>query len=71
MNETPWFPGSTPPVRVGVYQRRQPGRVVQWYSYWDGKRWSAIALSAQQALEDKTMASAEQHWEWRGLIQNQ
>ena len=71
MKKTPWFPFTTKPVHVGVYE-------VDWcdadrtpfYSYWDGSTfnggWLDTATAARMACFGK---SASGHpVRWRGAI---
>lgn len=69
---TCWFPASTPPVRVGVYQRKYPlGKMeLVRYSYWDGKRWYVAGNTpsdAEVAYRDDDVAP-RQKLSWRGRL---
>lgn len=72
-NLTPWYPGTTKPHRVGVYQRsysKQPplnARVL--FCFWNGRYWSPGDWGAEGAsdLADYLGPSLEQALPWRGL----
>ena len=68
---TPWFPASTPPERVGVYQIKSQHYT---YSKWDGKQWMLISVSIGKAkTEDrKSIAMYESYpTYWRGFTNEQ
>jgi hypothetical protein len=68
-DETPWFNGLFEPARVGLYQRevQAEGRVWMW-SWWDGSRWMANAVTPADAVSHALSgrASQRQHLRWRG-----
>jgi len=72
MNLTDLFPGSTKPVRKGVYQREYTyGKSKQLqYCYWNGKKWSMGAHTVEQAMrhEHAFMVAPRQHLPWRGVL---
>ncbi len=72
MGMTPWFPASTPPERVGVYQVKG---LMPMYSKWDGKKWLQISLSCKRA-SGQNRVSVEMYSTfdpvfWRGFIHEQ
>ena len=64
--ETPWFPGSVRPVRVGIYKRRWNIGVV-YYSFWNGYFWGLSSVFPIFAVRDKKESSPNQSIAWRGL----
>ena len=64
---TDWFPGDVKPVRIGVYQQRNPDGHLG-YQRWDGKFWysweSTIDLAARATL---VVDGSFQCDPWRGL----
>jgi hypothetical protein len=68
-----WHPREITPVHVGVYEVRVKanGKIVRWFSYWDGRRWSLSASTPEQAsIYMYTRSDAAEHaggFEWRGL----
>jgi hypothetical protein len=66
---TPWFPGNVRPVRVGVYERRQPSKWCSTqYSYWDGQHWGGSHSMPSDAYDyGRHSASLMQSVAWRGL----
>lgn len=72
MNLTDWFPGSTKPVRKGVYQRQYTyGKTPSiQYCYWNGKGWGMGEHTVEQAMrhEDAFMVAPRQHLPWRGVL---
>ena len=70
---TPWFPASTPPDRVGVYEVK--GRMVPMYSRWDGENWLHISKSLEKASIQKwvsvVMYSTKDSAFWRGFTNEQ
>lgn len=65
---TPWFPGSTKPVRVGVYQRPFGDYDHPLYCWWDGKRWSAGAYTPYGAKHSRYESADQGHMPWRGIL---
>ena len=69
---TPWFPASTPPDRVGVYQVKGS---IPMYTKWDGEHWLRVTLSIERArnqrLSSIAMYSNEDPSFWRGFIHEQ
>ena len=68
---TNWFPGSAPPVRAGVYERKYPigkAELVR-YSYWDGKRWYVAGHTPEIAEAGywQDDVAPRQRLSWRGL----
>ena len=67
MKKTDWFPGDVKPVRVGVYEQKNPiGQL--GYQRWDGSSWyfwCSTVFKAQLA----TMKAGDsfQNDPWRGL----
>jgi hypothetical protein len=72
MNLTDWFPGSTKPVRKGVYQREYIyGKSKQLpYCYWNGKKWSFAEPTVELAKEHTIVFidSPRQQLPWRGVL---
>ena len=67
---TQWFPGTTKPVRVGIYQidvsePTSAFRRPRW-SVWDGKKWMLCTHELAYALV-MTKPESRQNWEWRGM----
>ena len=69
---TPWFPISTPPTHLGVYQ------VYEWdsdkgryYSYWDGCQFNWLSsVSPAVAYETRLQSGAGPFMlGWRGLAE--
>lgn len=71
MKLTPWFPKSIKPVRVGVYQIRDPwtqqsiGKTT--FRHWNGRRWGL-------ACSDPSLCRPANYWNhgqemtgWRGI----
>ena len=69
---TPWFPASTPPERVGVYEVKG---MVPMYSRWDGENWLHISTSLERASIQKwvsvAMYSTKESAFWRGFTNEQ
>jgi hypothetical protein len=69
---TAWFPKHITPVNVGAYEvrLRQNGKIVKWYSWWTGSRWSRTALTPEGAESCKhhisALAITNEGFEWRG-----
>lgn len=61
---TNWFPATSRPTRVGVYQRDEDGTVC--YSYWSGAHWCWSKKSAASAFAFKLYPSSRQDLPWRG-----
>jgi hypothetical protein len=68
-----WFPREVKPVHIGVYEVRVKanGKIVRWYSYWNGTFWgmSSNTPGAANVLRE-TPSDAAAHaggFEWRGL----
>lgn len=70
---TPWFRGDTQPLRIGVYERRKPERLVVFglpetvYSYWNGSWWGRYGSTPDNAFERRGHMSGMQCQPWRGL----
>ena len=66
MTKTDWYPGTTKPVRVGVYERnlRDMERIV--FSLWDGKEWRTNEYTTMFA-NNAHFGSHYQNLMWRGL----
>lgn len=64
---TPWFPPHIKPVRMGVYEVKEPV-AAPWYRWWNGKRWllggSQIAAAGRNNKPTPWGATA-----WRGLAE--
>lgn len=57
MTKTPWFPFSTPPSRVGLYECKR----CYTFHFWDGKTWynsAGESIPMYFELDDR----------WRGLM---
>ena len=73
--KTPWFDGSTKPVRVGVYETPEEDGEGPYYSYFDGIDFCGQWESVTQAKEKAATESRRAHWrkhgsqvdKWRGL----
>jgi hypothetical protein len=69
---TDWFPKHITPAHVGAYEvrLRQNGKIVKWYSWWTGSRWSRTALTPEGAESCKhhisALAITNEGFEWRG-----
>jgi hypothetical protein len=70
MNLTDWFPGSTKPVRKGVYQREYTyGKSTQsQYCYWDGEFWYMGGLTVDAAVRNFPLDAPNQSLPWRGVL---
>lgn len=74
MKLTPWFPVSTKPVRVGVYETRDDGGPIDWFdgfSYRDGRYWFVAADTVADALAHSQISdhvSSYQSRQWRGIL---
>jgi hypothetical protein len=74
---TDWFPKHITPAHVGAYEvrRSKNGRIVKWYSWWTGSRWSRTALTPEGAESCKHHTSAwavmDGGFEWRGTTKEQ
>jgi hypothetical protein len=66
MKKTKWYPGNVKPVHVGVYETA-PRYGRQFFQFWDGKRWGFAAETVERAFEWRTVSSAHQFDDWRGL----
>lgn len=70
MRLTPWFPASTKPVRVGVYETRTARSygpdILKGFSYWDGWRWYVATRAPQSACGYNV--SLYQSRQWRGIL---
>lgn len=64
------FPGAVPPARTGVY-RAQTRSGLFFYSYWNGSRWGAPRLTADDAYVWRSVASRRQCIRWWGLGEKQ
>lgn len=64
--KTPWFPVSTKPVRVGVYERQFAG-VDAFFQNWNGKFWGFYNITPRRAAAGKDSESSFQRGTWRGL----
>lgn len=69
---THWFPMSTQPLRMGVFEVRNidRGQGQAWFSLWDGVRWHGAWVSPDEAFEHMhfpTVGSIAKGWQWRGL----
>ena len=69
---TPWFPGTTKPSRVGVYERDFFDGCAFAYSLWDGHRWLTGMTSLSAASRAKEESAYQPHngypdFLWRGL----
>ena len=62
---TAWLPGSSTPVREGVYERRVSDGS---YSCWNGRTWNRDA-ETPAAAAGATEPSAFQNASWRGLAE--
>lgn len=69
---TPWYPGDTKPVRVGVYERdwgADHALVKFGFSYFDGLHWCAGCTTPQYAAREGRVQGHSDHQTlpWRGL----
>jgi len=67
MTTTDWYPGTTKPVRVGVYERTTPRGYLLW-SRWDGRHWRIHWYDFDLAAREK-FCSGFQELPWRGLTE--
>lgn len=67
---TEWFINAVRPVHTGVYQiRLSKDMVTAVFSFWNGQRWSALALTPEAAATEvyrKGICTAGT-FSWRGL----
>lgn len=74
-NLSEWFPRDITPVRAGVYEVRikANGKIVRWFSHWNGQYWCLSAMTPDDAREYYiTRSDAAEHaggFEWRGLTE--
>lgn len=66
MKLTKWIPGDVKPVRVGAYERANPGGSTL-YSYWNGRFWGTSAFTPERAAWQRLARSVKQNLPWRGL----
>ncbi|MBU9340660.1 hypothetical protein FOC27_09245 [Burkholderia multivorans] len=67
---TEWFDPDTKPVHRGVYPTELIicGLVKRGFSYWNGKEWSHVRTTAQEAERFAKRFYAGIQWKyWRGL----
>ena len=67
MEKTPWFDCSTPPVRIGVYEREFPGVYKTFFQLWNGTRWN-LSSSSKLMAGRHALKSAYQSGKWRGIL---
>jgi hypothetical protein len=64
---TPWFPATSPPAQVGVYETSGPDGF--WFSYFNGTQWRGEWKTVERAFA----AANTLHWsgpdQWRGLAE--
>ena len=75
---TPWFPGTVPPARDGVYELYPvPGIVCNYAKFQRGRWFSASRTPAEamyEPIESCLKRSAERKtavWQWRGFTEKQ
>lgn len=68
MNTTPWFDGTTKPIRFGVYETRDSGSfpTLRDYRYWRNG-WHVAGLTIDAAAENCELPSAITPDQWRGV----
>jgi len=67
MTKTDWYPGTTKPVRVGMYERTTTRGYLMW-SRWDGYYWR-IHWHEYEFAKQETLRSGFQELPWRGLTE--
>jgi len=70
MKLTPWFPGTTKPVHIGVYQQMSIGFNNLGYQYWDGALWHAWEDTPEGAYKLRLTTAIHaryQNDDWRGV----
>jgi hypothetical protein len=69
MKRTRWIPCTTPPVRIGVYERRFNigGQPRIGFSRWDGSRWGLMRGSVAAADGENECAWQVAWQHWRGI----
>ncbi len=65
-DKTPWFKGSTTPVRPGVYERKMPSGIVM-FCCWTGYH-LLVAAGTPWRAEHTKLVTGYQNRPWRGLI---
>lgn len=68
MKLTPWFTSGQKPVREGVYEVL-PTTLPKAFSYWNGKRWSWICRTKEEAKRRRATVTKRQDCQWRGLAE--
>lgn len=69
----PWFSINVHPTRVGVYPVafEDKGKVkgMEWYSYWNGRRFNWLSVTRAGALEHKDkVGGAGLITEWKDVL---
>lgn len=64
MKLTPWFEGTTKPVRPGMYQRRF---VTTAWARWDGTYWYESYTDKELAEKETRISAIQGAAQWRGL----
>ena len=68
---TPWFPNSIKPVRVGVYEIRNPWPVKNpgktTFRYWNGQAWGLACSLPSLCRPGNYWKHGENMTGWRGI----
>lgn len=74
MKKTDWFPHQIKPIRVGVYQIKNPITGEPVYAHWGGKYWGYYKGEFNDAIAyeldfDLLVDQPDQDKVWRGLAE--
>lgn len=67
---TPWFPVSTPPERVGVYERVICDGANVVFQHWNGRWWGQYDINVVGAHAVRSRRSYHQSGKWRSLAED-
>lgn len=67
LNLTAWFPGTTKPVREGVYERRYSSFYSPTYSRWKNGFWRNNCDLVEEAEKATRFSSFQDDMPWRGI----
>lgn len=64
---TRWFPAKTKPDHIGAYEVTEESDDIEWFSWWDGKRWNGQWGSVERAEMHRYFGDTTPTKRWRGL----
>lgn len=67
MKLTPWFLSHVKPVRVGIYKTRLNHLDSEFFSYWNGIKWSIGYPQIETTMMYKRTTGRFQSKEWQGI----